>query len=517
MSLFHLSAKIIKRSQGASAVAAAAYRSAEKIYNQYDDVLYDYSRKSGVSYTEIMLPDNAPEKYKNRAVLWNAVEKVEKNKNSQLSRQIEVALQNEFSPEEQIRILKEYVRENFVNQGMCADIAVHNKGDGNPHAHIMLTMRSIDKNGQWMDKKKKDYILDKNGNKQYDPIKKTYKHKTININDWDNKENMEKWRESWAIINNREFERMGIDERIYHESYEKRGVFQIPTIHLGVQASALEKMSIDSDLGDINREIKKSNMAFNRELEAIEAEILELKSKVYHNIATSGSDMPQNGRSYDNLSEWSADELREAYIQEELAKFRYEITQNRLNYELRTVRGEIEDITERDGIIKQFGGHLEILREELKSSGAFEFDKKLKVNNQITQIDKSREQAIASLQREHEITPDEITDTLETLNKKIKKIEKEYSQLPDIDQIKSTQEMVLTEYKNRFLTGGIIDNQAANLDRNMADIPDREATKEELVEQRIRRIADYRLEQAIKQENDKEKSRSKGWNRSRGH
>ena len=144
MAIYHCSIKIISRGKGKSAVAAAAYRSGENLTNEYDGITHDYTRKGGVVYTEILLPDHAPAEYADRAVLWNAVEKIEKAKNAQLAREIEIALPHELTREQGISLVREYVKEQFVNAGMCADIAIHDKEDGNSHAHVMLTIRPIE-------------------------------------------------------------------------------------------------------------------------------------------------------------------------------------------------------------------------------------------------------------------------------------------------------------------------------------------------------------------------------------
>jgi len=134
MAIYHCSIKIISRGKGQSAVAAAAYRAGEKIANEYDGKIYDYTRKGGVAHTEILLPGNAPAEYSERAVLWNAVEKIEKMKNSQLAREIELALPAELTREQNISLVRDYVQRNFVSAGMCADVCVHDKNDGNTQA-----------------------------------------------------------------------------------------------------------------------------------------------------------------------------------------------------------------------------------------------------------------------------------------------------------------------------------------------------------------------------------------------
>lgn len=155
IAIYHCSIKITSRGKGKSAVAAAAYRAGETITNEYDGITHDYTRKGGIVHTEILLPQNAPAEYADRAVLWNAVEKIEKAKNSQLAREIEIALPVELTREQGISLVREYVGRNFVAAGMCADFAIHDTGGGNPHAHIMLTMRPFEQDSTWGAKQKR--------------------------------------------------------------------------------------------------------------------------------------------------------------------------------------------------------------------------------------------------------------------------------------------------------------------------------------------------------------------------
>jgi hypothetical protein len=273
LAIYHCSIKIISRGKGKSAVAAAAYRAGETITNEYDGRVSDYTRKGGVVHTEILLPDHAPAAYVDRAVLWNAVEKIEKAKNSQLAREIELALPAELSREQNISLAHDYVKERFVSAGMCADVCVHDKKDGNPHAHIMLTLRPILDNGEWGDKQKKEYILDGRGEKIYDPKKKQYKCKSIPTTDWNEQTKAEEWRAAWAQSVNAVLERNNSAERVDHRSYERQGLEQIPTIHMGVAATQMEQKGIETDCGNINREILRHNHI----IFAIIAKIKELK------------------------------------------------------------------------------------------------------------------------------------------------------------------------------------------------------------------------------------------------
>lgn len=288
MSLYHFSAQVIGRSSGRSSVACSSYRAGEKLKDERTGIEHDYTKKSGVYYNEIMLPKNAPLEYQDRQTLWNAVEEIEKGKNSQLAREINVALQSELSLEDNKKMLQEFVKENFVNAGMCADIAIHNptpkEGEKeNPHAHIMLSLRSINEKGEWESKAKFIYDLDKDGKKQYNPKNRQYKGHKEELTNWNKKETLEKWRENWAQTVNKEFERKNILERIDHRSLEAQGKEQIPTIHLGHIAHALEKKGVGTDRGNINREIKETNREFERlksQLKEVEQEISRIKNGI---------------------------------------------------------------------------------------------------------------------------------------------------------------------------------------------------------------------------------------------
>jgi hypothetical protein len=258
MAIYHCTCKIISRGQGRSAVGAAAYRSGEKLYNEYDGIEHDYTKKGGVVYSEIMLCKNASKEYKDRSTLWNAVEQIEKSSKAQLAREYEVALPVELSREEQIKLVRDFAKENFVDNGMCVDFSIHDKEDGNPHAHIMLTTRPIEQDNSWGVKQKKEYILDKNGQKQYDKKKQTYKCKTVKTTNWDSKEFLQRSRESWAEKVNQELEKKSLPQRIDHRSLKEQGVDRVPTIHEG-GARKLEKRGIKTDRGKINREIKTAN------------------------------------------------------------------------------------------------------------------------------------------------------------------------------------------------------------------------------------------------------------------
>ena len=268
MAIYHCSIKIIGRSDGKSAVASAAYRSGEKLMDDRTGLVHDFTKKRGVVFTEVALPAHAPPKYADRNVLWNAVEKVEKKSNAQLAREIEVALPKELSRECQIEIVRRYVQDNFVSVGMCADWALHDKGDGNPHAHIMLTMRGMKPDGTWAQKEKKAYALDEKGNRipLIDPAtreqklgkrnEKLWKRITVEANDWNDHSKAEIWRKSWADICN---EYLSLEQQIDHRSYKRQELDLEPTIHEGYRARKMEKAGFVSNRCEYNRIVRKLN------------------------------------------------------------------------------------------------------------------------------------------------------------------------------------------------------------------------------------------------------------------
>ena len=285
MAIYHCSIKIISRGKGKSAVAAAAYRSGETLTNHYDGVIHDFTRKGGIVHTEILLPPHAPPDFADRSILWNSVEKIEKAKNSQLAREIEIALPVELDREQRIQLVREYVKENFVSVGMCADFAIHDKQDGNPHAHIMLTMRPLEQSGEWGAKSKKEYLLDKDG--QRIKLKNgTFKSRKVDTVDWNSQEKAEVWRQAWADIANRYLAAQDRLERIDHRSYKRQGIEQIPTVHMGVAATQMERRGIVTDKGNLNREIREQNRLLKevkRRIAALTAWIKEKASQAKEN------------------------------------------------------------------------------------------------------------------------------------------------------------------------------------------------------------------------------------------
>ncbi len=268
-------------------MAAAAYRSGEKLVNEWDGLTHDYTRKGGVVHAEIMLPAHAPPAFADRSTLWNSVEEIEKSSTAQLAREIEVALPVELSRAEQLALVRAYVKDNFVSVGMCADFAIHDKGTGNPHAHIMLTIRPLKEDGAWGAKCRKVYDLDSQGQRIPDG-KGGWKSHREDTTDWNQRSNAEKWRAAWASYTNRALKAAGRPERIDHRSYKRQGVDKIPSVHMGPAASQMERRGIQTEKGNINREIA----ADNKLLKEIKARITRL-----YNWSKEQSTQPQGRES----------------------------------------------------------------------------------------------------------------------------------------------------------------------------------------------------------------------------
>ena len=218
----HFKITIVKRSQGQSAVAGAAYQSGERLFSEYDQKTKFYNKKKELVHAEIMLPSHAPPGFADRATLWNAVEAVENQWNSQLARRIVLAFPVEVPKEQYLSMIKEFCQEQFVSKGMIADFAIHDKGDDNPHAHILLTLRAMDEHGRWLPKARKVYDLDENGERIQLPSGNWKCHKENTV-DWNDQKYAEIWRHSWETITNRYLEAAGRPERVDLRSFERQG------------------------------------------------------------------------------------------------------------------------------------------------------------------------------------------------------------------------------------------------------------------------------------------------------
>ncbi|MCD8156107.1 MAG: MobA/MobL family protein [Clostridiales bacterium] len=313
MAIYHLEAKVISRGAGRSACAAAAYMSCSRIYNDYDGIQHDYTRKWGLIWQQVFLPENAPHEWRDREILWNDVEENEKTKDSRLAREFVVALPVELDKTQWQALLTEFVQEQFVADGMCADVCIHDTDGHNPHAHIMLTVRPLDEHGKWQYKTQKEYLCVRNGEergltaaefkaaqakgweKQYlykpekgkkkiylppseaerrgltraDKHPKSTKYGRQNPISarWNSEKQLVIWRAAWAEVTNKYLAFIHAVDRVDHRSHAERGLDEQPTIHEGVTARTLERKGIVSDRCELNRQIKAGN-ALLRELKA---------------------------------------------------------------------------------------------------------------------------------------------------------------------------------------------------------------------------------------------------------
>ena len=288
------------------------------MYNDYDGIQHDYTRKQGLVWQQVFLPDMASAEWVDREVLWNAVEEAEKTKDSRLAREFVVALPVELGRDEWIALLTDFIQSNFVTEGMCADVCIHDTDGHNPHAHIMLTVRPLTKDGKWQHKTEKEYLCVRDGGergftatefksvqsqgweKQYQykvgkkkiymtpsqaevqgyeriskyPKSTKYGRQNPISERWNSEDQLALWRVAWADVTNRFLEWAGVQERVDHRSHADRGLDEQPTIHEGAAARALEQKGIISDRCELNRQIKADN-ALLRELKSLVKKLMD--------------------------------------------------------------------------------------------------------------------------------------------------------------------------------------------------------------------------------------------------
>ena len=295
MALYHFHVTQIKRSRGQSAMACAAYRAGEKLYSDRYGETSDYTSKCGVICSEILLPANAPPEFANRQTLWNSLETAEKNKNAQLAYSFDIALQNEFSLDENIDLARHFLSENFVARGMIADFAVHeaDKEEGgipNPHFHVLCPIRPLNQDGTWGDKQHRVYRLDEDGNRITDENGKDV-FDAVPTTDWGRPETLDHWRQEWADLCNRKFEEKGLADRIDHRSYEAQGIALLPQVHEGPAVRQMEAKGIRTNKGDLNRWIKATN-ALIRSLAGKVKDLMEWVREIKAELAAKEPESP---------------------------------------------------------------------------------------------------------------------------------------------------------------------------------------------------------------------------------
>lgn len=273
----HTHVDIVTRSKGHSVIAKAAYNARDKLQDEYYGKTHDYSKKTDLVFSKIFLPEHIPKEFSNREYLWNEVEKIEKSKNSQLARNLLFELPRELNEQNRIKLISEFIEENFTSKGMIADCSIHNPmasdHEEQPHAHILLTLREIDSEGKWKPKCRKEYILDENGEKI--KLKSgNYKSRKVNLNDWNEPDKAKEWRENFSKKANEYLARNNIDKRIDPRTFEEQGREELPQIHLGTSSYQMEKKGIQTERGNQNRKI----IALNLEFKKLKAELSKLTS-----------------------------------------------------------------------------------------------------------------------------------------------------------------------------------------------------------------------------------------------
>lgn len=519
MAIYHCSVKIIGRNAGRSAVAAAAYRSAECLINEYDGIEHDFTKKNWVDFTEIILPENAPEEYQDRSTLWNAVELVEKSKDAQLAREFEVALPTELTREQQIEVVEAFVRDNLTSQGMIADIAIHNPPKtndrhqpvdkdgnvtrnveemqfGNPHAHILCTVRPLDEQGRWEKKSEVEYLCKKNGEeraftaleyrkakedgweKQYryyegkrkiyytpfeakekklervnrTPKTTPYGRKNKIVEYWNSKDRIFEWRQNWEKTVNDEFASMQSEVRIDSRSFRDQGrENEVPTLHMGTAAINMEKRAdreiregksetevMRSDVGNINRQIREHNRF-----------IREVKSKLDKIAKRAKSFIEEKAK---QLEVMRAKLIGNRYEESILSK-KHKIMESALVPEAELLEKYQMEMQKVENANRQSADEIKRLNRELKECSYLQIKKKSKIQKQIQEEQSNIEYRIEYMQgiaRRCQLSTEE--DFQNAARKHSKRVE-EFDKLGrTIEVICEDSEQILKEYKATFET-----------------------------------------------------------------
>lgn len=471
MAIYHFEAKVITRGVGRSVVAASAYASCSQIYNDYDGIQHDYTKKRGNVYSKIFLPNNAPTEWQDRENLWNAVEAAEKAKDSRLARELIVALPVEIGLDEWKAILKDFISKQCVNKGMCADVSIHDTDGHNPHAHILLTMRPIDDKGKWQAKTQKEYLCKRGDEErgftaaefktaQADGWEKQYQYKVdkkklymtpteaeqqgyerVSKNpkstrygrqnpicaEWNSEEQVLRWRKAWEGVTNKALEQNSIDARVDCRSFKECGIDEQPTIHEGVSAHIIEQRGGVSERCEMNRQIKADN-----------ALLLEIKKQIKKLSAIVVDKVKKTVLDFANTLE----NLRNRYIFN-----RYEITQNEnISTELKQYNTTIDVTVQRyNGIVQQ-------------------------LDNKITELKKMKAEQ-KHLNPIHIFRHKELTEHIDKTEKEIKKLQNLKSAF--LDKMSCKSEKDIPQYKALHIKNDdIIIEIAANnteLEKQCAD------------------------------------------------
>lgn len=334
MAIYHFTTSIVKASSGKCAVASSAYISGSSLHDERLGMEFSYKNKDEVVHAEILLPKNAPPDYQDRSVLWNEVEKVQNKANSRYARQFEFAVPNKWSREEAIERSREFIKKEFVDRGMAADWAYHEK-DGNHHIHCMCTVRGFKPDGKWDSMEKKVIATDKNGNRipQIDPktgeqkvrvrpgkgAEKLWKYTTVKANDWNKRSTLLEWRKDWSEHCNKYLTK---EDHIDHRSYKEQGNGLIPTIHEGYAARQIEIDGGISDKCEINREIRETNsilLKIKEEIKQLAKDIIRKVGDLLGRITRSSSTNEAATRAF-GVSRTTAEDNRETGGREQITE-----------------------------------------------------------------------------------------------------------------------------------------------------------------------------------------------------
>ena len=448
-----------------SIVAAAAYRAHDRLTQTADGKVHDYTKKRGIVHTQIMLPENAPERFADRSTLWNEVEAVEKRKDAQLARQYQAALPAEFSGEEQLRLIQEFIKDNFVERGMIADFAIHDKNDGNPHFHCLLTTRHVTKSGfgnknrEW-----EDFQRDKRKRSLYKSI-----------------------RYDFAVRCNRLYQQKGMPDRIDPRKCAEQGKAYEPTVHLGKDANQLEKKGIRTELGDENRRIlAQREPTQNPEIQPMQTHVLytapdeiPLTRQPVPEPAT-GEDGIPDGEIFDAVpSVLKTAKKIERVMQQTDQKIIQPISRqvdgiledvgtvideqasnvigdqqqpivgrSELQAQIRQLRGRAQSVSRIEANIAALDQKIERLSIQLEAAG---FSQARAIERQIKDTVSARNQACTTLVARYQVQPDEIKDHLRGLEQQIERQQQVYDTLPlpELPQQEKGRERSKTKSRSR--------------------------------------------------------------------
>jgi hypothetical protein len=538
MEVIHHHIKIVKRSQGRSAVAASAYRAGVKLRNERDGVTHDYSRRSGVVYADILLPENAPDSFHNRAELWNAVEKSEKAGNAQLARDIEFSLPDNLDRPSQITMILEHVRREFVDKGMCADIAIHDKNDGNPHCHLLLTMRPLDERGDFGLKSKREYILDKAG-KRIPLANGDFKTRKVCLTDWDDRKNAERWHAAWATVCNRAMERLGSERRFTNQSYAEQGLSIEPTIHIGKTASQMEKRGKPSERGDINREIKERNaqraalLKEKRELEEKISMVNELTLKIKRDGRVQTAQMrnpvntippirpktnlqvlytaPTHTKPVKQAPTLTLDAIKQSYVTTEIDIKQQTRSSSELRDRIRRLNANREDLTEITETIKKYDAEIARLKERQKGLSPLAAAERKRLTADIDKLTLSRDQALNYLKTEHKVSNTQgLDEKFRELDRDKNGAERQLSEITQkVDKLSEKQRTLGGDYAREY--GKTAANPTREKDnRGETKRQNNQPQNLTMLERLAAAEAENRLKQRTEPEHNKQQDRERG-------